>query len=135
MKKYFSILVVIMLAIFTTVGLASCGSDDDDNGGGSASADLSGIWVKNGSNYVAGLKLAAGGANVEFGEWMKGDSPRFAEEEVTVRWYTKGGRLYFTANGQTISVAYSLSDDGKTLYLSDPSSEDWDFIGTFTKYE
>lgn len=44
MKKYFGILVFVLMAVFS-LGLVSCGDDDDDEGGGaSGNGSIVGTW-------------------------------------------------------------------------------------------
>lgn len=125
MKKknfYWSFMIAAVMAVMS-VGLASCGSDDDAPGSGSNSG-LVGTWVAfhQGAavSWYNGLKLDKNG-DAYYDEWQEGDSPKWSNKTGT--WSVSDGILRITEPNGNIFMDgyYTLSDDGKTLYISDGS--------------
>ena len=129
-KKSLILCITFVLFGLLNVGLTSCGSDDEE--GGSIDQNLMGTWYKNGSSYTAGWRFNANGTYIE-GEWMRGGSERFnTEREANTHWFTDGNKLTVRGIGEVWSYIYSISDDGKTLTLTE-ADDDSDFGGTYTR--
>jgi hypothetical protein len=124
MKKknlYWSMMIAFVMAVMS-VGFASCGSDDDDpNNGGGSDNPLAGTWVMydsvGASSWYIGIRLNGDGS-ASYTEWDAKESPRWPSKtgkwsatETTLTVYEPSGDIMF-------SCQYSLSDDGKALYLS-----------------
>lgn len=121
MKKklfYFATLLVVAICSMT---LASCGDDDDDDGGkyGGDKA-LVGTWVihvqEYGDDYYEGYKFTSDGY-ISYFEWTKDESPNwnynkshFKAKDGVITVYKPDGSVYESRN-------YSISSDGKTLWI------------------
>lgn len=121
-------MIALVMAVMS-VGLASCG--DDDAPGSGSNSNLVGIWVafhqESSVSWYNGLKLDKNG-DAYYTEWDARDSPKWPNKTGT--WSVENGILRITEPDGSIFMDgyYTLSDDGKTLYITDGS----DYI-IFTK--
>lgn len=116
------------------MGFISCGGDDDPDVGGGNSA-LVGTWVRSQSggatSWYIGIRLNGNGT-ASYTEWDSKESPEWPREAG--RWIATDETLtvYESDEGEEyimFSCQYTLSEDGKTLYLSGGRS----YSGTYTK--
>ena len=122
MKKnfYWSFMIALVMAVMS-VGFASCGSDDDEPGSGGNNG-LVGVWVifhqETTVSWYQGFRFENNG-NAYYTEWDARESPRWPSNAG--KWYVKDGVLtVLESNGDIFFDAYySLSEDGKTLYITD----------------
>lgn len=131
-----NLFLTLTLFVFGFMGLlfVSCGGDDDSNGGGRDS-NVIGTWIMDNATYKfsCGWQFNADGS-CSFGEWSYQGTPRFpATGGVT--WSTSGNTLSIHAGSESASFTYSISKDGKTLYLVATSRGDdySEMEGTYTK--
>ena len=123
MKKknyYWSFMIAAIMAVMS-VGFASCGDDKDESGSGSNSG-LVGTWVayhQSGAvSWYNGLKLEKNG-DAYYTEWDSRESPQWPSNPG--KWSASDGILRIIEPDGDIFMDgyYTLSEDGKTLYLSD----------------
>lgn len=113
------------------VGLVSCGSDDDE--GGSIDQNLVGTWYKVSYDYTAAWKFEKNGT-CQYTEWGKRGSENWDNVD-TGTWNVNDNKLtilftYDDGDYDKDTYVYSISDDGKTLTLSEG---DYGQSGTYTK--
>lgn len=125
----------LAMALVFCAGLTSCSNDDDDEKGGNT--NLVGVWTQQIDRVsVIGFKLGSDG-KFGYDEWSVGESVSdFSNMRITINWSATDDVLTLTAPGvsEKVTWKYRLSEDGRTLYLSDHTgSQYYELSGTFTK--
>jgi len=108
-KTSFWSLLTMMMVVMLSMNVVSCSSDDDDNGGG-GDPQLVGTWYSSydayqfnsDGTYRYGEKERSGIDWYESGRWN-------ASNGVLTTTYTDEGET------ESVSMGYTISDDGKTL--------------------
>lgn len=134
MKKNLIMMLTLLVFGFTGLVFTACGSDDD-NGGGGRDGSVVGTWIMDNAThkFSCGWKFNADGT-CSFGEWSYKGTPRFPSSGG-VTWSTSGNTLRISADPESASFTYTVSNGGKTLILVATSAGDdySEMAGTYTK--
>lgn len=132
-KKYFMSLLTCMMVAFFSFGFASCSSDDDDPIGDGGDSRIVGTWYNVQYSYTTAWKFEKNGT-CQYNEWGKNDTEDWSEADKGT-WKVSGNKLtthfsYGEGDYDDDTYVYTISEDGKTLTLSDG---DYGMSGTYTK--
>ena len=129
----------LAMALVFSAGLTSCGKEDNavKESNANGNTQIAGVWALQIDNVgIIGFRLGADGT-FGYDEWSVGESVSdFSNMKATINWSTTGNVLTLTAPGvsEKVTWKYSLSEDGRTLYLSDHTGSQYEILsGAFKK--
>jgi len=132
-KKYFMSLFTIVMVTFMSVSFVSCNKSDDDPIGDGGDSRIIGTWYQDLGVATAAWKFENNG-KCYYTEWGYKASENWSHADAGT-WKVSGNKIttlfiYEDDDYDEYTYVYSISEDGKTLVLSEG---DYGRKGTYSK--